>query len=365
MWRRAGTESRERPPFPPRCDWLPQEDLEPEALTVDWLLDELKCRVNYVHANDQNLHYYNDRGLPEDEVEPDNLSLERSESKLVFHTEDEELLLMAREARVLHVAFEALGDPRIQSQINEFRVDASHDVLRNRTHPGLPWTVFFSSSPFPESLAKYFSAANTTKFQLVLNKDTLEETAQDVIAEGRAARVLRAMPHLRELVLEPHHFFIFEIIPEDMHFPYLRHLELSCGEIDPVQLTEFLKRHGSTLKSLLISFCYIDPEYHEYDWRDVANDLNIMKCNGKMDCEEGDFQTVYLSQFPYGCGKNDTLNIKMAETRAMSWEYYGGRLETTEMWGSPPREVYPDDYWEDVAREVPNPYIDDWSMGGR
>lgn len=50
MWRRFGTERKERPPFPPRCDWWaawgsPMSRTYENMLTLDWLDDELERNI--------------------------------------------------------------------------------------------------------------------------------------------------------------------------------------------------------------------------------------------------------------------------------------------------------------------------------
>lgn len=50
MWRRFGTERKERPPFPPRCDWWaawgsPMPRTYENMLTLDWLDDELERNI--------------------------------------------------------------------------------------------------------------------------------------------------------------------------------------------------------------------------------------------------------------------------------------------------------------------------------
>lgn len=46
MWRRLGASKLERPPFPPRCDWVLGWDELAEAMYPDWFYDELDRQIN-------------------------------------------------------------------------------------------------------------------------------------------------------------------------------------------------------------------------------------------------------------------------------------------------------------------------------
>ncbi|KAF5548777.1 hypothetical protein FPHYL_9837 [Fusarium phyllophilum] len=144
-----------------------------------------------------------------------------------YEAPSSELFALIREARVMHLALLVLEEPKLQCQLTEFRVDASHDTLVNYCQPGLPITLFDKQSPFVERLATGFALAkNITKFRLVLNGCEHQKFAEMIIKEGRVSHTLSSMPQLEELYLELHGMSVFSALP-DMTFPRLRCVHLS------------------------------------------------------------------------------------------------------------------------------------------
>lgn len=162
---------------------------------------------------------------------------------------------------MFHLALLVLEDPKLQSQLTEFRVDASHDILSKHYQPGLAITLFDNQSPFVERLAGGFALAeNITKFNLVLSNFTVHRFGEWIIKEGRVSRTLSSMPQLEELYLEPHGMPVFSALPINMTFPRLRRVHFSCGHLHPDKFLDFLERQGSTLKSLIIEHCSLYPD---------------------------------------------------------------------------------------------------------
>ncbi|KAJ4247119.1 hypothetical protein NW762_013257 [Fusarium torreyae] len=340
MWRRFGTQRRERPPFPPRCDWIEgwvQSSDRTPVLTLDWLDDQLQKEIEtyglpYDSPAKSPAH---DGGSLNQEEQSDNdqdtVSWldEHSGNGYLRHRENR---IIGREARVLFVALEVLDDPCIRVQLTEFRVDATSDVLSSYYQPGLPIKLFDRHSPFPERLETAFTATNMTKFHLYLSNDPESNADREIMREGRVASVLGSMPHLEELKLEPHGMPVFSAIPWkycEPVFPHVRDLEISCGDIDPNILIEFLKRHDPTLERLSIWYCSINPDEHDDEWEDVIRKMTVLQERRDLMLKEAEVTLVYGLDPRDGCGHDLRLEIRedwfgnSEEDAFRSWEYDG------------------------------------------
>ncbi|KAF4969223.1 hypothetical protein FSARC_3526 [Fusarium sarcochroum] len=330
MWKRYGTERRERPPFPPRCDWIAgwaRPSNRTPVLTLDWLGDELQREME---ANGVP-YFLQDTSPPNDSG---SANLEASSDSDVFvrrnhYLETRETRIIGREARVLFVALEVLADPSIRARLTEFRVDASSDVLSDSYQPGLPIKLFDQYSPFPERLTTAFSTTNMTKFHLYLSNDADSSAGRAIMREGRVARMLASMPQLEELKLEPHSMPVFAAIPIGTVFPRLRDLEISCGDVEPEMLIDFLERHGPTLEKLSIWYCSINPYEHEDEWEDVIQMITALQDEDILKFKEADVICVYGLAPRNGCGHDIRLDVgedmfgNRDEDAFRSWEYDG------------------------------------------
>ncbi|KAF4986183.1 hypothetical protein FDECE_16086 [Fusarium decemcellulare] len=310
MWRRVGTERRERPPFPPRCDWWaawgkPMERTDENMFSLDWLDDELQRKID-------------EEGLPY--AEGDDGEDGRGPGRYLHYTS---VRSIAREARALLVALEVLTDSHMRSQITDFRVDASHDMVDQMYQPGLPIRLFDLTSPFPERLATAFGAVtNHTSFHLVISNTYQHWDGQYIMSQGQVGRVLASMPNLEDLMLEAHCMSTVEAIPDDLTFSRLRRVEFSCGDIVPEKLVAFIRRHASTLQTLLVQDCSIDPDEEDGTWEDVVRDISTLQDEGTTKLGEAKLWNVYGFKPFTGCGKNCTIDF-LGSTWEMiySWEY--------------------------------------------
>ncbi|KAF4995398.1 hypothetical protein FGRMN_5182 [Fusarium graminum] len=248
MWRRFGTQRQERPPFPPRCDWL-YDPSTPNGLsqvkTFDWLWDRLE----------QDVRAY---GLPFDNDED------------TFHRRQ-----MASDR--LHLF-----------------LDGNHGPL-GQPHGGL------------------------------------------AVSDGQFSRVLASLPNLRDLLLEPHGICVFTAVPKDTTFARLSSVEINCADVHPKKFIKFLRRHGSTLKTLRMRWCNINPEVHEETWEGVMDQLFELHNGNILSFGEAVLTRVY-EWYPLGCGRRG---------RDMQAQNQNGDVfENTEVYGFHSWKY--DGVWEEV-----------------
>ncbi|KAH7203550.1 hypothetical protein DER44DRAFT_867752 [Fusarium oxysporum] len=315
-WRRFQGEEHESVPLAPRCDWqasgLGMNDRS-RVNTLDWFVEFLGDIMSNLYAFT----------LEHDELFTDG-SIVRTDkfekTEYQYNAPSSELFALIREARVFHLALLVLEDPKLQSQLTEFRVDASHDILSKHYQSCLAITLFDNQSPFAERLAGGFALAeNITKFNLVLSNFTVHRFGEWIMKEGRVSRTLSSMPQLEELYLEPHGMPVFSALPINMTFPRLRRVHFSCGHLHPDKFLDFLERQGSTLKSLIIEHCSLYPDDGYEDlWSDAIEDLAYFHDEGIMQLEEGAIDNVFEGTPINGCGRNGSL-----KELGSTWKYDG------------------------------------------
>ncbi|RKL37122.1 hypothetical protein BFJ72_g7778 [Fusarium proliferatum] len=164
MWRQLGVSKKERPPFPPRCDWIApwhEPGFRTEVMQLDFFNDELE-------------KYIKEYGLPPTAGEQERRDADtQSDAENVagnnWFADGFFCRIIGREARAIVIALEVLEHPSIR--LSEFRVDASLEVGDTSLYqPGLPILLFDSEeSPFPPKLISSFSSSCMTKFHLVLS----------------------------------------------------------------------------------------------------------------------------------------------------------------------------------------------------
>ncbi|KAF5634666.1 hypothetical protein F52700_5859 [Fusarium sp. NRRL 52700] len=313
-WRLFQAEQDELVPLAPRCDWqasgLGMRD-KSRVNTLDWF-------VEYLDAIMSNVYYFT---LGEEEFFMDGSAVVQTDkyekTEYQYSAPSSELFALIREARVFHLALLVLEDPKLQSQITEFRVDASHDTLSNDYQPGLPITLFDKQSPFVDRLVSSFALAeNMTKFQLILSNITVHKFGEWIIKEGGVSRTLAAMPQLEELYVEPHGMPVFSALPIDVTFPQLHRVHFSCGHLHTDKFVDFLKRQGSTLKSLVIEDCSLHPGGgNKYKfWSDMIQHLTYFI----MQLGEVVIDNLFEGEALKGCGRNGSL-----KKFGFTWTYDG------------------------------------------
>ncbi|KAF5634665.1 hypothetical protein F52700_5858 [Fusarium sp. NRRL 52700] len=321
MWRLLGAAKQERPPFPPRCDWIApwhEPGLRTEVMHLDFFNDELeRCIKEY--------------GLPPTADEQENreaADTQPTTGGLASYNrflDDSFCRMVGREARAIIIALEVLGDPSIR--LTEFRIDASLEVGNTSSYqPGLPILLFDSNeSPFPQKLISSFSSSCMTKFHLVLSDycDAFDGAfiGGKSMDQGNIAQLLASMPQLEDLLLEPHGMKIFSAIPDDVTFHRLQRVEFSCGEIDPQKLVGFIQRHARTLKFLTVQYCCIDPDEFEDIWEHVMRDIRRMQDAKALDLYDGQVTGAYVDAPCEGCGRNNTLDFGGPECLVRHWEF--------------------------------------------
>ncbi|RKK20854.1 hypothetical protein BFJ65_g7547 [Fusarium oxysporum f. sp. cepae] len=334
MWRRLGVSKLERPPFPPRCDWVVGWDELAEAMYPDWFYDELDRQINEYGlppANGEvNMTRDPDGQFP---VRGNRMSYQEvrtassfdwtdynwleSESEAFCHT-------VGQQARGIFIALVVLGNPRIQ--LTEFRVDSSLEVYQAPHQPGLSVQLFNSNkSPFPRQLVSSFSTCNLTKFHLVLSNywdpSFVGYVGGFAIQNRNIAALLASMPQLEDLLLELHGMSFFLAMPADIKYDRLRRVEFSCGEIAPLGLVEFVQRHAATLETLSVQYCCIDPHLFAETWEDVMREIQNLQDEGTLKIHDGELVNVYVHRPCRGCGKNRTLELDGTDSLICSWEF--------------------------------------------
>ncbi|KAK7408717.1 hypothetical protein QQX98_009133 [Neonectria punicea] len=318
MWRRFGEKRNERPPFPPWCDWSlawgsPESRTHESILGWDWLDDELERDIQESYVDEDESIVQQDPGVGFDEF--DNTD---SGNDLQYPEE----LPITHEGRGLLVALKALEDPRVQSQLREFRVDASYDLIHGNCQPGLPLRLFDRNSPFPDRLATQLGhGPNLTRLHLIVHEECIPWERGDAVEKGRLGHVLGTMPQLEELVFEAHGMATLAAIPDDLTFKRMRRAEFSCGHIDPERLVGFLRRHAATLESLRIEYCSIQPGRETYEWRDVVRDLTALQRQATTKLKEIVLFSVFGFKPLVGCGKNGSIRIGRRDNQVYSWTY--------------------------------------------
>lgn len=230
----------------------------------------------------------------------------------------DERMILARESRVLHLALLVLEDKIMQSQLTEFRVDASCNVPVFN-HPGLAITVFDKQSPFPTRLAKGFSATNIAKFNLTLGSGL----PLDVGVGDRLRSVFESMPQLEELSFEPHDIHHFSAIPTDKTFLQLHKVSFGCGLMRLEQLFKFLRSHAPTLKTLIVDHCKIirEPGMKPQDVIPMLiSELGSLYHGGALNLENGLISELFYATSPQMyCGRLCRLSCQCTAT----WDYKG------------------------------------------
>ncbi|KAG4270209.1 hypothetical protein FPRO04_11647 [Fusarium proliferatum] len=263
MWRQLGVSKKERPPFPPRCDWIApwhEPGFRTEVMQLDFFNDELE-------------KYIKEYGLPPTAGEQERRDADtQSDAENVagnnWFADGFFCRIIGREARAIVIALEVLEHPSIR--LSEFRVDAS-----------------------------------------------LEKSMD----QGNIARLLASMPQLEDLLLEPHGMSIFSAIPDDVTFSRLRRAEFSCGAIDPQKLVSFIERHAPTLKFITVQYCSIDPDIFEDTWEHVMRDIRLMQKANTLEIYDGQVAGVFDGEPCRGCGKNGTIDIESTSWLLRNWEF--------------------------------------------
>jgi hypothetical protein len=229
----------------------------------------------------------------------------------------DKLFILAREARVIHLALLVLEDEIMQSQLTGFRVDASCDVPTFYYPPGLVVTVFDRQSPFPTRLAKGFGATNITKFNLTLGTGL----TLDVSVGDRLRTVFESMPHLEELFFEPHDIHHFSAIPTEKTLPRLRMVRFSCGLMQLEQLFKFLRSHGPTLKTLVVEHCKItwEPRNDSQDFLPMLmSKLRFLYRGGALELKNG-----LISELFHGSMSHTYSERWFGSGNSATWDYKG------------------------------------------
>ncbi|KAF5581690.1 hypothetical protein FPANT_8811 [Fusarium pseudoanthophilum] len=318
VWRRFSSETGEYLPLVPKCDWHPTtqslEDRTP-VNTMDWLDDRLVIDITKNGVSDMTaVESTYDLFLEQQADE----AFKQGRGDFLFDCDSSELLVLAREARAMFLALLVLEDPKLQSRLTEFRVDATYDIVSHGHQPGLAITLFDQQSPIAARLGSGFSAAtNITRFDLTLSKFPYGTTGDTIVEEGRVRRIFESMIQLEELYLEPHGMAVFSIIPEKMTFPRLRVVQFSCGHLHPKVFLDFVRLHGGTLRTLIIEHCSLRPYDKELSWRKITDQLTDLHDQGILRLEEGsDIDNVFEGIPVTGCGRNETL-----EDLGQIWKY--------------------------------------------
>ncbi|EGU76895.1 hypothetical protein FOXB_12583 [Fusarium oxysporum f. sp. conglutinans Fo5176] len=254
LWRRFDSERKEYVPLAPRCDWHPTtqglQDRTP-VNTMDWLDDRLvyditKNGVSNMTAVQSTYDHFFEQQSKE--------TFKQDRAEFLFDSPSSELRILAREARVIFLALLVLEDPKLQSQLTEFRVDATYNILSRGHQPGLAITLFDQQSPFTARLGSGFAAAtNITKFDLTLSNFPDGTIGDAIVEEGKVRRVFESM-------------------------------------------------------TLIIEHCSLRPYDKDLPWWRVTDQLTEFHDQGILQLEEGsDIDNVFESVPITDCGRNGSL----------------------------------------------------------
>ncbi|SCV30446.1 uncharacterized protein FFB14_03051 [Fusarium fujikuroi] len=200
--------------------------------------------------------------------------------------------------------------------VQSTRCDLRH---KSRGHqPGLAITLFDRQSPFSARLGSgFFAATNITKLDLTLSNFSYGTMGDAIVEEGRLRRIFESMTQLEELYLEPHGMSIFSILPTEVTFSRLRFVQFSCGHLHPQMFLGFVRRHGGTLKTLIIEHCSLRPYDEDLPWWKATDKLTEFHDQGILQLEEGSFDNVFNGKSITNCGRNETL-----QGLGKIWKYY-------------------------------------------
>ncbi|KAJ2897767.1 hypothetical protein MKZ38_004390 [Zalerion maritima] len=259
----------------------PMERTIDNLFGLDWLDDELQRQIG-------------EGGLP------DAVKLRRGGHGRVGEG-DRSIRSVARPARAVLVALEVLADPNVRSQLTEFRLDASHNILNKMYQPGIPIGLFNDWSPLPARLVAGFGAAtNLTKFYIAISNERKHWDGQSAI-------------------------------PDVVTYKRLRLVGFSCGDIAPAKLKSFLQRHGATLEEMRVEYCNIDSESEEgQTWEGVVRDVTNLQYEGTTKLRKVLLSSVYGFKPWTGCGRNNTKSI--TDRDEATWTVIIDRREETHTW---------------------------------
>ncbi|SCO77045.1 uncharacterized protein FRV6_01257 [Fusarium oxysporum] len=281
LWRRFDSERKEYDRTP--------------VNTMDWLDDRLVYDITKIGVSN----------MTAVQSTYDHFFEQQNRAEFLFDSPSSELRILAREARVIFLALLVLEDPKLQSQLTEFRVDATYNIWSRGHQPGLAITLFDQQSPFTARLGSGFAAAtNITKFDLTLSNFPDGTIGDAIVEEGKVRRIFESMVQLEELYLEPHGMPIFSAIPSEMTFPRLGFVQFSCGHLHPKMFLDFVRRHGGMLQTLIIEHCSLRPYDKDLPWWKVTDQLTEFHDQGILQLEEGsDIDNVFEGVPITDCGR--------------------------------------------------------------
>ncbi|KAM0425315.1 hypothetical protein ACHAPT_009371 [Fusarium lateritium] len=336
MWRDVGHRRGERPPFAPRCDWghpLQGADMDDEAtFDMNYLVDYMRKHLllnapAYSHlvgpAQNEAEESENDDAVHSEDGEheaPENVEVQGVNHPMLPTWVDDTCRLLRREARGLGVALVVLADPRVRSQLKEFRIDASLDTILPTQTPGISIRLFdFFAPPFTSRLCSAFSASYLTKFHIVLANGLRAEDGEAILNQGQIRCILSSMPRLEDLMIEAHSMSTIGAIPGLLVFRHLRRASFLCGLVGRHEIRDFVVQHGSTLQHLHIGYSSLDDENEEPDWEVVVQDLTNLQLTGVVQLRTASIISGYASIPPTGCGRNKTKTPPNPDEPVLSW----------------------------------------------
>ncbi|KAL2682420.1 hypothetical protein Neosp_006871 [[Neocosmospora] mangrovei] len=225
---------------------------------------------------------------------------------------------LRRESRGLQVVIHALSNHAVQPRLTSFRVDASLDTISDVQQPGLSTRLFdFVSPPFASRLVAGFSAANISKFELVLSNGRDGSAGQAILDHGLVGSVLASMLGLTELSIEDHNLGIIGAIPDGVVFERLKRASFFCGLVSRTEIRQFVRRYANTLKQLTIAYCSLDDL--DPSWEDVVEDINFMQGAGRANLDSMSLVSAYSSVPFTGCGRNKTKSRSPSDEEVYSF----------------------------------------------
>lgn len=333
-WRRFGEDRRERPPFPPRCDWwsgwMDAPNSSEAFWSMDWLNDELQRNIDETGPPYSPDEAGGDQREREDEIQ----SRDRDDNVPAAYLRYPSVRNLSREARGVQVVSEVLSDPDTLSRLTEFRIDPSREMVCDMYQPGLPIHMFREGLSFTDRFSSLLgSAPHLAKFDLCISNGYTSDDGSDLMSKGYIARLLASLPHLEVLSLEIHGMQTWEAISDQTTFPNLRRVEFRCGDVWPEKFGEFIRRHAATLEVLRIEHCnidresidplgWMDPRQQIGTWYDVVEDIMMLQSTRVTKLREVFFHNVYGVKPNVGCGLNGTMDVSYHNKgKIYSWRY--------------------------------------------
>lgn len=176
----------------------------------------------------------------------------------LYDTEDpeEDDVHVRRPFRGLIILLRALAGAGVRLESFVIRPQYESGLGKDNSSVGiLHWFFRYPSSEL-ECMISIFRTLRKLHLVLGSDLDDLEgRSARETVKAGHLTHVLQVATQLEEVYLELPEMPAMEALGTESYFPELKSLELVNGDMDPVLLFRFLKKHRRPLKRFHLSYC--------------------------------------------------------------------------------------------------------------